>query len=63
MKHYCEDKQAVLEKVGSSSKGLSKEEAVRRLEVNGKNKLEAAPGKLPVPAFRDPVLPSLASLA
>ena len=45
MKHYCEDKQAVLEQLGSSEKGLSKEEAARRLEANGKNKLEAAPGK------------------
>ena len=45
MKHYCEDKQAVLEQLGSSERGLSKEEAARRLETNGKNKLEAAPGK------------------
>ena len=39
MKHYCEDVDLVLREVGSTEDGLSPEEAARRLEQNGKNKL------------------------
>ena len=39
MKFYCETKEAVLAEVASSAEGLSGEEAARRLEKNGKNKL------------------------
>ncbi|MBQ8880144.1 MAG: calcium-translocating P-type ATPase, PMCA-type [Clostridia bacterium] len=45
MKFYCEDDKTVLEKVKSTREGLSSEEAARRLEENGKNKLAAAKGK------------------
>lgn len=45
MKYYCEEKEAVLESVGSSENGLTAAEAEKRLNDNGKNKLEAAPGK------------------
>ena len=39
MKHYCETIDAVLAEVKSSAQGLSSQEAARRLEANGKNKL------------------------
>ena len=39
MKHYCETIDAVLTEVKSSAQGLSSQEAARRLEANGKNKL------------------------
>ena len=40
MKHYCEEKNAVLEALGSTQKeGLSSQEASKRLEQNGRNKL------------------------
>ncbi len=39
MKHYCEEKQAVLDELKSSETGLSVQEAESRLEQNGKNKL------------------------
>ena len=45
MKFYCEDEKKVLTAVESSKEGLSTEEAARRLEANGKNKLAAAKGK------------------
>ena len=45
MKFYCEDREAVLGEVQSTSEGLSSSEAARRLEANGKNKLAAAKGK------------------
>ncbi len=45
MKFYCEDNETVLEKLKSTKDGLSSEEAARRLEENGKNKLAAAKGK------------------
>ena len=45
MKFYCEDKEAVLEQFNTSPEGLSEQEAQRRLEENGKNKLAAPPGK------------------
>ncbi len=45
MKFYCENVEEVLVKVNSSENGLSEAEANKRLEENGKNKLEAAKGK------------------
>ena len=42
MKHYLEDLDAVFQSVESTEKGLSSEEAARRLEANGKNKLKEA---------------------
>ncbi len=39
MKHYLEEKQTVLEAVGSSDVGLTSAEAEKRLAENGKNKL------------------------
>ena len=42
MKYYCEDAQSVLGEVGSSEKGLSNEEAAKRLERDGRNELAAA---------------------
>lgn len=39
MKHYCSDISDVLKETKSSSEGLSSQEAARRLEENGKNKL------------------------
>ncbi|MBQ8295897.1 MAG: calcium-translocating P-type ATPase, PMCA-type [Clostridia bacterium] len=46
MKHYCEEKEAVLQALGSSKDaGLSAAEAEKRLAENGKNKLVAAKKK------------------
>ncbi len=45
MRYYCEDKEAVLQAVGSGAQGLSAAEAQARLEKNGKNALAAAKGK------------------
>ena len=45
MKFYCTDKEAVLDELGARVEGLSSEEAQKRLEQNGKNKLAAAKGK------------------
>ena len=45
MKFYCEDNEKVLQEVDSTREGLSSEEAAKRLEANGKNKLAAAKGK------------------
>ncbi|MBQ6829630.1 MAG: cation-translocating P-type ATPase [Clostridia bacterium] len=45
MKYYSEDKTAVLQALGVTEGGLTTAEATARLEQNGKNKLEAAPGK------------------
>lgn len=42
MKFYLEDSNQVLEDVASTPEGLTSEEAIRRLEQNGKNKLEEA---------------------
>lgn len=42
MKHYFEDTQAVLNELDTEAAGLSTEEAARRLESNGKNKLKEA---------------------
>ena len=51
MKFYCEDADAVLKEVEGSKDGLSAEEAAKRLETNGKNKLAAAKGKSLVRRF------------
>ena len=45
MKFYCENEKEVLSSLGSSENGLSEAEAQKRLEANGKNRLEAAKGK------------------
>ncbi len=45
MKFYCEGSDAVLQEVGSTAEGLTQAEAEKRLAENGKNKLDAAPGK------------------
>ncbi len=45
MKFYCEENDMVLAEVKSSRDGLSSDEAAKRLEENGKNKLAAAKGK------------------
>ena len=51
MRFYCENQEAVLQEVGSSTQGLSSSEAQRRLEQNGKNELKAAKGKSLVRRF------------
>ena len=51
MKFYCEDADAVLKEVEGSKDGLSAEEAAKRLETNGKNKLAAAKSKSLVRRF------------
>lgn len=45
MKFYCESKEEVLKELKTSEIGLSENEAEKRLEANGKNRLEAAKGK------------------
>ena len=45
MKFYCENAEDVLKQVNSSENGLTEAEAQKRLEENGKNRLEAAKGK------------------
>ena len=46
MKHYCEEKESVLQALGASqTDGLTKAEAEKRLAENGKNKLAAAKKK------------------
>ena len=45
MKFYCENAEEVLKQVNSSENGLTETEAQKRLEENGKNRLEAAKGK------------------
>ncbi len=45
MKFYCENAEEVLNQVSSSENGLTEAEAQKRLEENGKNRLEAAKGK------------------
>ena len=51
MKFYCEDADAVLKEVEGTKDGLSTDEAAKRLETNGKNKLAAAKGKSLVRRF------------
>ncbi len=45
MQYYLKDKEKVLGELGSSENGLSSDEAAKRLEANGKNKLAAAKSK------------------
>ena len=45
MKFYCANEEEVLKHVNSSENGLTEAEAAKRLEENGKNRLEAAKGK------------------
>ena len=45
MKYYLEEKETVLHEMNSSPQGLSEEEAAKRLEQDGKNKLAEAKGK------------------
>ncbi|MCD8374067.1 MAG: HAD-IC family P-type ATPase, partial [Oscillospiraceae bacterium] len=45
MRYYCEEKDAVLAELGSADSGLQDEEALRRLEWNGRNRIEEAKGK------------------
>ncbi len=42
MRYYCEEKEAVLQDVGSQTTGLTQTEAEARLAANGKNKLAEA---------------------
>ena len=51
MKFYCESKEEVLRQMDTSEAGLSSAEAEKRLEENGKNRLEAAKGKSIVRRF------------
>ena len=45
MKYYCTESGEVLKQLGATREGLSSEEAGKRLEANGKNRLVAAKGK------------------
>lgn len=51
MKFYYEETESVLREVGSSAQGITASEAQRRLNENGKNKLEAAKGKSMIRRF------------
>ncbi len=51
MRYYCEEKETVLQELGASVNGLTKEEAARRLEANGKNRLADAKGKSLIARF------------
>ncbi len=42
LKHYLEDSKTVLDELKTTENGLSSEEAAKRLEKNGKNKLDEA---------------------
>ena len=45
MRYYCEETETTLNELSTTAEGLSSEEAARRLEANGKNRLADAPGK------------------
>ena len=51
MKHYCEEKDLVLQELNSSEEGLSTSEAARRLQENGRNKLAEGKKKSVVRRF------------
>ena len=51
MRFYCVDTAEVMKAVNSSEEGLSSMEVSKRLEENGKNRLEAAKGKSVVQRF------------
>jgi Ca2+-transporting ATPase len=44
MKFYCANAEEVLTQMNTSENGLTEAEAQKRLEENGKNRLEAAKG-------------------
>ncbi len=56
MKHYCEDKELVLQSLGSTDSGLSVAEAEKRLEQNGKNKLAEGKKKSIVRRFLEQLM-------
>ncbi len=45
MKHYCTETSEVLKHLNATAEGLTSEEASKRLEANGKNRLVEAKGK------------------
>ena len=45
VKYYCSEKETVLQSLETTEKGLTTEEARRRLEKHGKNRLKAEKGK------------------
>ena len=51
MRFYCEEKEEVLKVLNSCESGLDSVQAEKRLEENGKNKLEAAKGKSIIQRF------------
>ncbi len=51
MRHYNEEKELVLQELSSSADGLTDEEAAKRLEENGKNKLKEGKGKSLIARF------------
>ena len=51
MKYYCVEAETVLHELSTSKKGLDENEALARLEKNGKNKLREAKGKSLVRRF------------
>ena len=53
MRFYCENQKEVLKKLNASEQGLSQTEAQKRLEENGKNRLEAATGKSLIRRFAE----------
>lgn len=53
MKYYCESEEKVLSELKTNKEGLSEAEAAKRLEANGKNRLEAAKGKTLIQRFLD----------
>ncbi len=53
MRYYCEEKNSVLEELGTTEEGLSSAEAKSRLEKYGRNRLEAAKGKSLVRRFME----------
>ena len=56
MKFYCENKEEVLKELKTSETGLSENEAGKRLEQNGKNRLEAAKGKSLIRRFLEQLM-------
>ena len=62
MKFYCEENDRVLAEVKSSRDGLSSDEAAKRLEENGKNKLVAAKGKSIIRRFFEQLADPMTSI-
>ncbi|MBQ4507081.1 MAG: cation-translocating P-type ATPase [Firmicutes bacterium] len=67
MDYYLKEKEAVLAETGSCESGLSSEEAAKRLEQNGKNKLKEAEkeslGKRFIRSLADPMIIMLIAAA